>query len=78
MSTIELVEARDRPRLLSLGIDTVDAAFVVAGTEIEFFLGRFGNPLGVLDHEAVHVANPQCAIGTGAAHAGTKPVVFGG
>ena len=75
---VQRVEPRNRPRLFAFGIDPIDAAFIFAGANLDFLLGRFGNPLGVLDHEAIHIADPECAVRAGAAHAGTEPAIFRG
>jgi len=47
------------------GHDAVDASLVVAGADVERLLDRVGDPLGVLDHRAVHVDDIQPAVRTG-------------
>ena len=71
----KLVETDHRPRLGILRINAIDAAQVVPGPDVEpgQVLGR--NPLGMLDHQAVHIDHPQGAVGPGPHLNRTKPVV---
>ena len=46
-----------------------------AGAQVELLLHFRGNPLGMLDRLAVHVGDPQRAVGPGGQHRGPEPVV---
>ena len=48
----------------------------VVRKQLGFSLG--GQPIRVLDHVAIHVHDPQRAIGSGARHHGAAPAVFAG
>ena len=63
---------------LSTGIDAVDPPLLAAGAEVEPLLPVVGDPLGVLDDGAVHVGDPECAVGAGLEHRRPEPVVAGG
>ena len=70
----ELVEPRDRARRPADRKHAVDAAHVAAGPQVELLLHVQRNPLGMLDRLAIHVGDPQRAVGPGGQHrrAGTS------
>ena len=52
--------------------DAIDAALVGSPSFVRFHLGPAcrRKPVGVFDHVAIHVDNPQGSIGSGACHDG--------
>ena len=58
--------------------DPVDGSLVVSGAHVEGRFDRVGNPLGMLDHRAVHVDDIQRAFGSGGQRDGTEPVIAAG
>src|ERR1051325_3270615 len=56
-------------------IDPVNASLVCAGTHVQLREAVRWNPARVLDDIAVHIDNPQGAVGPCARLHGTKPVV---
>ena len=73
-----LIEPHDTARRLTHGIDAIDAPMVVAGTQIQSLLPLDRNVFGMFDHGAIHVRDPQRAVGPGAQHGGPEPVVARG
>ena len=73
-----LVEAREGGGLLVLGKDAVDAAVGGAFSFVflHFGLAFLGKPVGVFDHVAIHVDDPQGSVGSGACHDRTRPAIF--
>src|SRR6267142_5396250 len=74
----EFSEVADGSQLFANRNDAIDAAFVVAGADIEFGQAVRGNPAGMLDDEAVHINDPEGAVRAGAGLDGTKPIVARG
>ena len=72
---VERVEPRERPGRLVDGDDPEDPAPVAPGAEVERLLHVVGNPFGVLDDGAVHVGDPEGAVGPGLEHRGPEPGV---
>ena len=64
---------------LADGMDPVEPAAVLAETVVgqQVGLALLGQPVGVFDHVAVHVDDPERAIRSGARHDGAAPAVFG-
>ena len=60
---------------LSTGLRIGAASFLAAGAKVEPLFPVVGDPLGVLDHVAVHVGDPECAVGAGLEHGRPEPVV---
>ena len=75
---VELVETRDRTRLLVDRIDPVDPPLLAAGAEVEPLFPVVGNPFRVLDHVAVHVGDPERTVRPGLEHRRPEPVVARG
>src|ERR1051326_8257300 len=71
----QMIEAWDFAQLRPRRIDTINAAFVMAGTKVQVVLDVVGDPFRVFDHEAVHVGHIERAIGAGFEHGRTKPVI---
>src|SRR5205085_1645013 len=74
------VEADEGGGTAAFGIDAVDAAAIIAiAEEAGHFFGAAGRePFGVFDHVAVHVDDPEGAVGAHAGHHGAAPGVLGG
>ena len=74
---IEIAQPRDRARLLVDRVDPIDPALLAAGAKVEPFLPVVGDPLGVFDHVAIHVGDPERTVGPGLEHRRPEPVVAG-
>ena len=72
---VELVEPRPRRGRLVRGAHAVDAAQARAGADVDLRQVRRRNPARVLDHEAVHVHDPQRAVRPGRRLHRAEPVV---
>ena len=74
------VEPWDLAGWFAFGEDAIDAAevFALPFVEFHFVFSGVGKPVGVLDHVAIHVDDPEGSVGSGARHDGAGPAVFGG
>ena len=75
---VESIQPRDAPRFRANRIDAIDASLVLPGAQVEPLLPVQRNPLGMLDHRAIHVGHPQGPVRPGLDRCGPKPVVAGG
>ena len=75
---VEPVEPGDRAGLPIDREDPVDPPLLAAGAEVEPGLPVVGDPLRVLDDGAIHVGDPEGAVGPGLEHRRAEPVVARG
>src|ERR1043165_7471869 len=76
--TVERVEPLELPWPFASRINSIKSSAVLAGAQIYARLDFLQNPLRVLNHVAVHVGDPQRAVGAELDRGGPEPYVAGG
>ena len=71
----QAIEVRHGPRRVVLREDAIDPPLVGAGADVEGRQSLRADPARMLDHEAVHVDDPERAVRTGPDLDGPEPVV---
>ena len=76
----KIVKARGLEVSHPVTAHSIDAAAIIAETIMreQFVLTFFWQPLRMLDHEAIHVRDPQRTVRSFAHHHGAAPAVFTG